>query len=303
MRSPAAVSIRALWEFTRPHTIIGTVAAVCALYVLATHAAQRQDIALWALVLAASLAVNIYVVGLNQLTDVEIDRISKPYLPLAAGSLRRASAVAIVCAAGAAALLIAGLQGRYLFAAIAIVFLIGTSYSLPPIRLKRFPFLAAASIVLARAIVANVGVYLAYSAALSGRPQLPAYVLVMVVFMTGFGVVIAVMKDIPDADGDRRHSIATFVLTLGPQRTLQLCRLILVVFYTGVIAAGLIGVPGVNGWVLVVTHALALAAMWFTGSGVDAGDNTAVRRYYMMIWKLFYFEFLAFPLAVVLAAH
>lgn len=303
MRSPTAVSLRALWEFTRPHTIIGTAAAVCALYVLATHAAQRQDIALWALVLAASLAVNIYVVGLNQLTDVEIDRISKPYLPLAAGSLRRTSAVAIVTAAGAAALVIAGLQGRYLFAAIAIVFIIGTSYSLPPVRLKRFPFLAAASIVLARAIVANVGVYMAYSAALSGRAQLPAYVLLMVVFMTGFGVVIAVMKDIPDADADRRYSIATFVLTLGPRRTLQLCRLILAVFYGGVIAAGLIGVPGVNRWVLAVTHALALAAMWFTGSGVDADDNTAVRRYYMTIWKLFYFEFAAFPLAVVLAAR
>jgi homogentisate phytyltransferase / homogentisate geranylgeranyltransferase len=303
MRSPTAVSLRALWEFTRPHTIIGTVAAVCALYVLATHAAQRQDIGLWALVLAASLAVNIYVVGLNQLTDVEIDRISKPYLPLAAGSLRRASAVAIVTAAGVAALVIAGLLSRYLFAAIAIVFLIGTGYSLPPVRLKRFPFLAAASIVLARAIVANLGVYLAYSAALSGRPQLPAYVLLMVVFMTGFGVVIAVMKDIPDADGDRRHSIATFVLTLGPQRTLQLCRLILLGFYTAVIIAGLVGVPGVNPWVLAGTHALALTVMWFSGSSVDAADNAAVRRYYMMIWKLFYFEFIAFPLAVLLAAR
>jgi homogentisate phytyltransferase / homogentisate geranylgeranyltransferase len=301
MRSPAAARVRVLWEFSRPHTIIGTVAAVCALYVLATHAAKRQDIALWALVLAASLAVNVYVVGLNQLTDVEIDRISKPYLPLAAGSLRRASAVAIVAGAGAAALIIAGLQGRYLFAAIGIVFLIGTGYSLPPIRLKRYPFLAATSIVVARAIVANLGVYLAYSAALSGRAQLPAYVLLMVAFMTGFGVVIAVMKDIPDAAGDRRHSISTFVLTLGPARTLRLCRLILLGFYAAVIVAALVGVPGVNPWVLTGTHALALAVMWFTGSSVDAADNAAVRRYYMMIWKLFYFEFLAFPLAVVLA--
>lgn len=303
MRSPAAVSLRALWEFSRPHTIIGTVAAVCALYVLATHAAQRQDITLWAIVLTASLAVNVYVVGLNQLTDVEIDRISKPYLPLAAGSLRRASAVAIVTAAGIIALVLAGFQGRYLFGAIAIVLLIGTSYSLPPVRLKRFPFLAAASIVLARAIVANLGVYLAYSAALSGRASLPAYVLLMVAFMTGFGVVIAVMKDIPDADGDRRNSISTFVLTLGPQRTLMVCRAILASFYAGVIVVGVVGVPGVNGWVLATTHALALAAMWSTGSGVDAHDNSAVRRYYMMIWKLFYFEFLAFPLAVILAAH
>ena len=111
MRSPAAVSLRALWEFTRPHTIIGTVAAVCALYVLATHAAQRQDIALWALVLAASLAVNIYVVGLNQITDVEIDRINKPYLPIAAGDLSMTQAWWIVGVCGLVPVLLALTQG------------------------------------------------------------------------------------------------------------------------------------------------------------------------------------------------
>jgi homogentisate phytyltransferase/homogentisate geranylgeranyltransferase len=110
------------------------------------------------------------------------------------------------------------------------------------------------------------------------------------------------MKDIPDVEGDRRHSISTFVLTLGAARTLLLCRLILAAFYAGIIVAGLVGVPGVSGWVLAGTHAAALVVMWLLGSGVDAADNTAVRRYYMIIWKLFYFEFLAFPLAVVLAA-
>ncbi|NUT32988.1 MAG: homogentisate phytyltransferase [Hamadaea sp.] len=295
-----ALGLRTLWEFSRPHTIIGTVFAVCALYVLATHAAQRQDPALWALVLTASLAVNLYVVGLNQLTDVDIDRISKPHLPLAAGSLRRASAVAIVAAAGIIALLLAGIQGRYLFAAIAIIALIGTGYSLPPLRLKRFPLLAAASIVAARAIVANVGVYLAYSAALTGQARLPGYVLLLVAFMAGFAAVIALMKDIPDADGDRRHQISTLVLAIGPRRTLRLCQAILTFWYAGVIAAGLVGVPGANGPVLVVTHAAALAVLWVTGARVDGADTDAVRRYYMLIWKLFYLEFAVFPAAVLL---
>jgi homogentisate phytyltransferase/homogentisate geranylgeranyltransferase len=297
MRS-TAVGLRTLWEFSRPHTIIGTALAVCALYVLAAHAAQRQDPALWAVVLAASLAVNLYVVGLNQLTDVEIDRISKPHLPLAAGSLRRASAVAIVAVAGGVALLLAGLQGRYLFAAIALIAMIGTGYSLPPMRLKRFPLLAAACIITARAIVANLGVYLAYSAALTGRAQLPGYVLLLVAFMVGFATVIALMKDIPDVDGDRRHSISTLVLAIGPRRTLRLCQAVLAACYIGVIVAGAVGVPGASGWVLIIAHAGALAVMWLAGARVDGADADAVRRYYMLIWKLFYFEFLAFPLAV-----
>lgn len=37
--------------------------------------------------LVPALLMNIAIVGLNQLTDVEIDRVNKPYLPLASGEL------------------------------------------------------------------------------------------------------------------------------------------------------------------------------------------------------------------------
>ena len=37
--------------------------------------------------LVAALTVNIAIVGVNQITDVEIDRINKPWLPIAAGDL------------------------------------------------------------------------------------------------------------------------------------------------------------------------------------------------------------------------
>nr|XP_029146024.1 probable homogentisate phytyltransferase 2, chloroplastic isoform X5 [Arachis hypogaea] len=33
--------------------------------------------------MVAALFMNIYIVGLNQLSDIEIDKINKPYLPLA----------------------------------------------------------------------------------------------------------------------------------------------------------------------------------------------------------------------------
>src|SRR3712207_8755450 len=37
----------------------------------------------------ACLCGNVYIVGLNQLEDVEIDRINKPHLPIAAGEFSR----------------------------------------------------------------------------------------------------------------------------------------------------------------------------------------------------------------------
>lgn len=59
-----------------------------------------------------SLAANLYVVGLNQLYDLEIDRVNKPYLPLASGDFSLREGRGIVLASGLVALLIgAGLAG------------------------------------------------------------------------------------------------------------------------------------------------------------------------------------------------
>ena len=49
---------------------------------------------LLALALLAGAAVNIYIVGLNQCEDVEIDRINKPKRPLTSGRMTIAPAAA-----------------------------------------------------------------------------------------------------------------------------------------------------------------------------------------------------------------
>ncbi len=293
--------LRALLEFTRPHTIIGTTLAVWVLYVVAAADAHRHSLPTALLAYVASLAVNVYIVGLNQLTDVEIDRINKPYLPLAAGTLSRAAATAIVIGSGVTGLVLGAAGGKYLFATIAIVFVIGSLYSLPPVRLKRFPLLAAAAITLARAVVGNVGVYLTYSAKLTGTASLPPHVLLFVSFMLGFVIVIAVMKDIPDIDGDRRYKIATLVGRLGARRTLLICHLILTTCYVATIVAAFAGVSHINRAVLLGVHALALTILWVRAARLDADDHHAVVAHYMFIWKLFYLEFAAFPIACMLA--
>ena len=56
-----------------------------------TSAPGVGDLA-WTLV--AGYGVNVFIVGLNQITDVEIDRINKPYLPIAAGDLTLDAGVA-----------------------------------------------------------------------------------------------------------------------------------------------------------------------------------------------------------------
>ena len=123
--------------------------ASSALYLIAvdTLPGWRSAAALCDLVwtLVAGLAVNVYIVGINQLEDVEIDRVNKPFLPLAAGEMtvrrgardrgavrrrrRRAGAHAGRGGDG---------RGR------AAAWRSARPTRSPPLRLKRFPALAVA---------------------------------------------------------------------------------------------------------------------------------------------------------------
>lgn len=50
--------------------------------------------------------MNVSIVGINQLTDIAIDRVNKPTLPLASGEMTPAAGVAICVACTVAALAI-----------------------------------------------------------------------------------------------------------------------------------------------------------------------------------------------------
>ena len=66
--------VRAFWEFSRPHTIVGTSLSVLALYAIAQSARLFVNPVFGPLAFAwlACICGNIYIVGLNQLEDVEI---------------------------------------------------------------------------------------------------------------------------------------------------------------------------------------------------------------------------------------
>jgi homogentisate phytyltransferase/homogentisate geranylgeranyltransferase len=274
--------------------------AVVVLYVLAVAATGRHDLELLLLSYVAALGVNIYVVGINQLTDIEIDRINKPYLPLASGAMSQPLGLLVVCVALAVSISVAATQGRFLFGVVLIVFALGTAYSLPPFRFKERPFWAASSITIARALVGNIGGYLHYTDRLTGKPTLPVSVMAFVAFMFMFVIVIAIMKDVPDIEGDRQHEVPTLAQRLGVDATLQLCRWILTFACVGFGAISLTASSTLSPLFVVATHVPVVAAIWIMGRRVDVKSAKSVYKYYMTLWKLYYIEFLAFPIAVAL---
>ena len=78
------------------------------------------------------LTVNIAIVGVNQITDVEIDRINKPWLPIAAGELSLGAARVIVASCTALRSAMAVTQGAVVTVAVAAALAVGALYSLPP---------------------------------------------------------------------------------------------------------------------------------------------------------------------------
>jgi homogentisate phytyltransferase/homogentisate geranylgeranyltransferase len=294
-----------LWRFARPHTLIATGASILGIYALA--AAELPALAFGeglgdlGLTLIAGALVNVYIVGLNQLEDVEIDRINKPGLPIAAGDLTIAQGRAIVTLSGATATVLALTQGWVELVAVVTAMAIGTAYSSPPLRLKRFPALAAASISIVRAVVVNVGVYAHFAASLGGRPELsalPAPIVALTVFVLPFSLAIAVLKDVPDAKGDRRFGIATFTVRLGPRRALGIGLAALSAGYLGMAVLGPLTVPEAQPLVLVVGHLAALAALWTWALRGDLRHRKGVTRFYMRVWILFFLEYALMPAAV-----
>ncbi|MGG6237067.1 homogentisate phytyltransferase [Nodosilinea sp. AN01ver1] len=300
----------ALWKFWRPHTVIGTSLSVLGIAAIALADLGSDDIPAPGLLLkivgltvAACLLGNLYIVGLNQLEDIAIDRVNKPHLPLAAGEFSVADGSLIVAAAGLGAIVLALLGGPWLLATVGLSLAIGTAYSLPPLRLKRFPFWASVCILSVRGAIVNLGLFLHISDRLNLSLTVPGKVWALTVFILLFSIAIALFKDIPDIEGDRRYGISTLSLKLGQRTVFKLALGILTLCYLGMALAAP-WLTGINQQFLAGSHLLVLALLWwisrrspYTGQAAIGQGKLTYPQFYQFIWKLFFLQYLIFPLA------
>lgn len=247
----------------------------------------------------ALLCGNGYIVGINQIYDVSIDLINKPFLPVAAKELTVPQAwvlisVMAVIGLGVSFTLFGSLiGGLYLFGLV-----LGTIYSVPPLRLKQSAVAAALIIATVRGILLNFGVYYATRAALGVSFSWSAPVAFMTSFGTIFALIIAVTKDLPDTEGDLENKIDTFATKFGCDKVALAASGALAANYLG----GFIWALGparhaFRGQVLPIAHAYLLAVLVRGTLRLRAAGHTqqALKTYYKMIWFLFYSEYLIFP--------
>lgn len=286
-RGRATAGIGALWRFSRPHTIIGTTVSVLGLYAVAAKTGYATGVGDLAATLVAAWCVNIAIVGLNQIEDVEIDRVNKPGLPLAAGEMTVTAAAWIVAIAALTPVAMAITQGPIELAAVTAALLVGAAYSSPPLRLKRYPTLALLSISLVRALAVNLGVYGHFSGSLA---DLPAVVWALTLFVLPFSAAIALLKDIPDIEGDRVYRIRTFSVRLGRRPVFRAGLGLLSAAYAGILVAGPL-LPDVDVATFTAGHLLAVCALATLAARVDLDHASDFTRFYMRVWGLFFCEY------------
>ncbi|KAK9797352.1 hypothetical protein WJX73_001094 [Symbiochloris irregularis] len=292
----------AFWKFLRPHTIRGTILGSCA--VTARVLLECSEYIDWGLAPRAALGVlallcgNGYIVGINQIYDVDIDTINKPFLPVAAGELRPALAWVLVVglAAGGLALTAANF-GRTITLLYSLGLFLGTVYSVPPFRLKRFAVAAFLIIATVRGFLLNFGVFTAVRAALGAPFVWSPAIIFITCFVTVFATVIAITKDLPDMEGDLKYKIDTFATRLGTKNLARLGTALLVANYVGAVVTALRMPHAFRVPLMVGAHAVLALNIILETRRLESQQHSqlAIRQYYQAIWRLFYIEYCLLP--------
>ena len=273
--------LNAFYRFTRPHTMLGSSGAL-------------------GTALASALLMNICIVGINQLYDIEIDKVNKPYLPLASGDFSVATGNAIIWVTGAISLAI-GIASNSgpLLATLAGSLLLGIAYStdLPFLRWKRYPMAAAACILAVRAVLVQLGFFFHMQQAL-GTPGLTLTrpVIFATGFMFVFSIVIALFKDIPDIAGDKQAGVNTLSVRFGQRRMFWTCIALLELAYFGAVGVSLCSELAWSRIAGAAAHILVGALVWWRALRTNLDSSKSIYDCYMDIWKAFYAEYLLLPL-------
>lgn len=285
-------------RFARAHTVVGTSLSLLTLYLISCRLTGQYDWALFAITLFSCLCANVYITGLNQLTDIEIDRINKPYLPLASGAYSIRTGRWIVGVCGALAVLTCLFYVPWLALTVLLSILLGTAYSAEPIRLKRYHFWAAFCIIVVRGLIVNVLLYLHFADNLA-RTQvqsegmgelLPPSILLLTAIIFVFGLIIAWFKDLPDTEGDAEHGINTLSLLRSKEWVYRAGASLLAVTLLG---AGVFSIYLGNTW-LGGGLLLLLLGFGYNTTRLDLGAQQSIAAFYQGTWAVFFGVYLVF---------
>ncbi|XLR06740.1 naringenin 8-dimethylallyltransferase 2, chloroplastic isoform X1 [Arachis ipaensis] len=231
-----------------------------------------------------------YTVGINQLVDVEIDKINKPYRPLVSGKISYKTGVIISISC-----LFMGFglgwitKSKPLLWCLVMYFVAMTGYSinLPLLRWKKFTIPTLLSTVPPMLIANNIAPFLHMKIYVLEKTTIfPRSIVFTIVVMSFYYLVIMLFKDIPDIEGDTAAGLQNLSIRLGPKRVFWLCVLLLEMGYGIAIIMGATSSFLWSKIVTVIAHGIMALIFWYRANSVDLKSKDASQSFYMFIFKL-----------------
>jgi 4-hydroxybenzoate polyprenyltransferase len=218
----AGQSRPALWlEFSRPFTLVAPALGFASGAVTAAGAAPREPWSAELLVypvvgLLMAAVLNAASNALNQIYDLEIDRVNKPRRPLPSGRLALRDAWAFTIATYAVSLILAWLVapgGRHeCFWIVLIATAITVLYSVPPFRTKRLGIWANLTIAIPRGVLLKVAGWSAVKTIYGVEPWFIGAIFGL--FLLG----ASTTKDFADMEGDAKGGCRTLPIIYGVKK-------------------------------------------------------------------------------------
>jgi homogentisate phytyltransferase/homogentisate geranylgeranyltransferase len=288
------MNLHTLWKFSRPHTIIGSTVSIVVLFLLQGGSPTDHYIILLT-TLVSALGCNVCITGLNQVIDVELDKINKPELPIASGELSIATAKKIVIVSGIIAIGAAALLHWVLLLLIIIILLLGIAYSVPPIQLKQHHLPAALAITIVRGVLVNIGMAIHFSVVLNGNYTIQPVIYPLTIFISAFSLAIAWYKDLPDRAGDAHFGFRTFPLLYSPKTALYLGAAFVMAAYGWCIYWSYKASESVLMYSLIV---LGFAFLLHV-KNVRLNEQASIKRFYKLFWVFFFATYISFLLVLI----
>ena len=188
--------------------------------------------------------------ALNQIYDLEIDRVNKPKRPLPSGRLNIIQAWVFTAITYLAALVLAWLVapgGRHeCFWLVAIAVVCTFIYSVPPLRTKRLGIWANITIAIPRGTLLKVAGWSSVKTIFGVEPWYIGAIFGL--FLLG----ATTTKDFADMEGDRRGGCRTLPIQYGVQRAAWMISPSFVMPFTMIPIGSWIGILTGNFWLLQV---------------------------------------------------
>ncbi len=283
------MTLHTLWKFSRPHTIIGSIVSIVVLFLL-QGGSLTDHFTILVVTLVSALGCNVCITGLNQIVDVELDKINKPELPIASGELDIKTAKKIVFIAGIIALGAAAFLHWVLLLLIVVILILGIAYSVPPLQLKRHHVPAALAITIVRGVLVNIGMAVHFAGMLQGNLSIQPVIYPLTIFITAFSLAIAWYKDLPDRAGDAHFGYRTFPLLYSPKTALYTGAIFVMAAYAWCIFWSYREAEFLLMYSLIV---LSIAFLIHLRT-VRLTEQASIRRFYQLFWVFFFATYLSF---------